>query len=128
MRTLIILGAIALSACVETPEADGASLFLENCASCHGSDAKGDGVMSRDLAKAAPDLTTLSARNGGIFPRDAVMSTIDGLNRAPHFSAAMPEFGAAGMGDTIIVEKDGIGTPVPADLLALTEFLESVQE
>ena len=39
----------------------------------------------------------------------------------------MPEFGAAGLGETVIVEKDGIGTPVPAELLALTEYLEGVQ-
>ena len=56
----------------------------------------------RHLIKTAPDLTTLSARNGGIFPINYVMSTIDGFNRALHFSGAMPEFGANGMGDTIV--------------------------
>lgn len=55
------------------------------------------------------------------------MSTIDGLDRGSHFSNAMPEFGAGDMGDTIIVEENGIGTPVPAELLALTEYLEDVQ-
>ncbi|MGY9032191.1 MAG: c-type cytochrome [Rhodobacterales bacterium] len=120
MRTIIILGAVALADCVDVAEPDGQRMFAQNCASCHGLDA--------NLIKMAPDLTTLASRNNGTFPRDYVMSTIDGLDRGTHFSGAMPEFGAGDMGDTIIVERDGLGTPVPAELLALTEYLERVQE
>jgi hypothetical protein len=69
----------------------------------------------------------IAARNDGVFPRDQVMSTIDGLDRGAHFSAAMPEFGAGDLGDTVIVESDGLGTPVPEGLLALTDYLESIQ-
>ena len=127
MRILVILTAIGLAGCVEVQEPDGRQLFMENCASCHGADAKGDGEMSQHLVKMAPDLTKLSIRNGGVFPTDEVMATIDGLNRAPHFSGAMPEFGAGDMGETIVVERNGLGTPVPADLLALTQYLEEVQ-
>ena len=128
MRILVILTAIGLAGCVEVQEPDGRQLFMENCASCHGADAKGDGEMSQHLVKMAPDLTKLSIRNGGVFPTDEVMATIDGLNRAPHFSGAMPEFGAGDMGETIVVERNGLGTPVPADLLALTQYLEELQE
>jgi hypothetical protein len=39
----------------------------------------------------------------------------------------MPEFGAEGLGMTVIVEHEGVGTPVPADLLALAAWLEGVQ-
>lgn len=129
MKSLSIIAALALTACVETPDApEGKQLYMDNCASCHGFDAKGTGEMADVLIKMPPDLTTLKARYKGEFPTDYVMSTIDGLSRKPHFSGAMPEFGAGGMGDTVIVEKDGIGTPVPSELLALTEYLESVQE
>ncbi len=127
MRITYLVAALGLAGCVDVAEPDGQRLFIDNCAACHGADGKGDGPMSRNLIQMAPDLTTLSARNGGVFPTDYVMSTIDGLNRDPHFSGAMPEFGAGGMGDTIIVERDGLGTPVPADLLMLTEYLESLQ-
>ena len=126
MRYFIILAALGLTACVEEP-VDGRTAYLENCASCHGYDAMGDGPTARALCVAAPDLTTISARNGGTFPRDQVMSIIDGLNREPHFSTAMPEFGAGDLGETIIVENDGLGTPVPQKLLVLTEYLESIQ-
>jgi hypothetical protein len=127
MRYLAILAVLGLAACVEEP-IDGRTAYLENCASCHGVDGKGDGPAARGLTVAPPDLTTISARNGGVFPTDQVMSTIDGLDRGMHFSAAMPEFGAGDMGETVIVEEDGLGTPVPMQLLLLAEYLESIQQ
>ena len=127
MRYLAILAVLGLAACVEEP-IDGRTAYLENCASCHGVDAKGDGPMARGLTTAPPDLTMIAARNGGVFPTDQVMSTIDGLDRGEHFSAAMPEFGAGDMGATVIVEEDGLGTPVPMQLLLLAEYLESIQQ
>lgn len=129
MKKLSIIAVLALSACIDTPEPQsGKQAFMENCASCHGVDAKGGGEMAAGLIIMPPDLTTLSQSNGGVFPSDYIMSTIDGLDRGTHFSDAMPEFGAGDMGDTVIVEKDGLGTPVPRELLALTEYLEAVQE
>lgn len=127
MRYFIILVAMGLAACVEEP-VDGRTVYLEDCAGCHGADARGGGIDARALSVAPPDLTLIATRNGGIFPRDQVMSTIDGLNRGAHFSPAMPEFGAGDMGETIIVEEDGLGMPVPAQLLALTDYLESLQQ
>ncbi len=110
------------------PEA-GAAAFREDCSACHGPGGRGDGSFGAQLLRQPPDLTRLAARNGGVFPRDRVMSTIDGFDRGEHFSAAMPEFGAGDMGPVVIVESaDGIGTPVPARLLALAAYLESIQE
>ena len=126
MRYFIILAALGLAACVEEP-VDGRTAFQADCAGCHGADARGNGPAASGLAIAPPDLTQIAARNGGTFPRDRVMSTIDGLNRGVHFSAAMPEFGAGDMGETIMTEEDGLGMPVPARLLALTDYLESIQ-
>ena len=127
MRYLMIFAALGLSACVEEP-IDGRTAFTENCASCHGASATGDGPAARGLAVAPPDLTTIAQRNGGTFPTDQVMSTIDGLDRGAHFSAAMPEFGAGDLGETVIVENAGLGTPVPMKLLLLTEYLQSIQQ
>ena len=127
MRYLVILAVLGAAACVEEP-IDGRVAYQENCASCHGVDAKGDGPIAAGLTTAPPDLTMIAARNGGVFPTDQVMSTIDGLDRGEHFSTAMPEFGAGDMGATVIVEEDGLGTPVPMQLLALAEYLESIQQ
>ena len=127
MRGIYFLAALALAACVEEP-IDGRTAYLENCAACHGADGTGDGPAARGLATAPPDLTMIAARNGGVFPTNQVMSTIDGLDRGEHFSAAMPEFGAGDMGETVIVEQDGLGTPVPMQLLVLTEYLQAIQK
>jgi mono/diheme cytochrome c family protein len=112
----------------EPPEVDGALAFAADCASCHGPGGQGDGVLAAGLDPKPANLTTIAARNGGVFPRDQVMSVIDGLARGQHRTSAMPEFGAGDMGETIIVETDeGLGTPVPARLLALTDYVESLQ-
>jgi mono/diheme cytochrome c family protein len=130
---LIATTAVSIQAC--TPDQDstrvdtmrGKQLFTENCAVCHGTDANGAGIASLGLGAPPPGLLTLSAKNDGVFPRDHVLSTIDGLSRHDHPTAAMPEFGASDMGPTILVEEGGLGTPIPANLLALAIYLESIQ-
>ena len=126
MQKFILLTLLALAACVDEDPVDGRTAFMDNCAACHGADATGNGPMARNLAVTPPDLTQITARNGGTFPRDAVMSKIDGYGTGGHDSA-MPEFGAGDMGDTVIVESNGLGTPVPLKLLMLTDYVESLQ-
>ena len=126
MRWAVAVFLLGTMGCVEEP-VDGRAAFKVDCAGCHGDDGRGGGRFSAGLDKQPPDLTGIAARNGGTFPRTAVMSIIDGLDRGAHFSPAMPEFGAGDMGDTVIVEQDGLGTPVPARLLALTDYLELIQ-
>jgi mono/diheme cytochrome c family protein len=131
MRHIALLAPLALMACVPSePEAvSGRNAFLENCAACHGTDARGAGPSAAGLDPAPSDLTRIAARNGGTFPRDRVMTIIDGYRRGAHFSGAMPVFGDTGLGDTVIVENpDGTGTPVPETLLALADYLESIQQ
>ncbi|MGZ9810642.1 c-type cytochrome [Pseudoroseicyclus sp. H15] len=121
---------LALAGCMSEPEeVDGAAFYAANCAACHGPEARGNGPAAAGLPTAPPDLTTLSARNGGTFPRDEVMSFIDGYTRGSHYGAVMPEFGAGDLGETILVENaDGTATPVPAALLAVTNYLQRLQE
>lgn len=126
MRSILTFGMLVLGACVEEPETPRV-IYLAECASCHGADGRGAGPAAAALDPTPPDLTTIAARNGGVFPRNQVMSTIDGLDRGSHFSAAMPEFGAGDLGETVIVEEDGLGTPIPIRLLALADYLESIQ-
>lgn len=103
----------------DMPEPDeGRVLFMENCASCHGLDATGS---------IGPDLTGLSAANGGSFPRAQVLSQIDGYGRGSLPVDAMPEFGSLLEGDTVPLEVDGGLTPTPRPLVALVTYLESVQ-
>jgi len=132
MKQIIWALPFAIMGCVEqeldVSAEEGARLYAANCAACHGTDAKGAGVVGVQLFNLPPDLTRLSADNGGVFPRNYVLGVIDGFERGTHFSAAMPEFGAGDLGPTVIVERDGLPEPVPARLLALGAWLETIQQ
>lgn len=126
------LAAMALSVAACTmpgmPEApEGERLFVENCAACHGADARGAGPETLGLGKVPPDLTLLAQGNGGVFPTAEVLSTIDGYVEGTHSGRTMPEFGASLGGMLVPLEVDGVLTPTPRALVALLRYLEEVQ-
>ena len=72
----------------------GQEYFMQYCASCHGTSAKGDGPLAPALRTSPPDLTKLSQRARGGFPSLAVAEVIDGRRVvASHGSAEMPVWG-----------------------------------
>lgn len=134
MRALLALtpaAALAVLAGCVTPPAEpvGRALFLDYCAACHGTEARGDGPAAADLDVSPPDLTRIAARNGGVFPGAQVMSTIDGYTRADQHGGSMPEFGALLEGPMIRYDSgDGRLTPTPKPLVDLAAYLESIQQ
>lgn len=131
VRMIAGLAAIAaLSACMPEDEMpSGAGLYGEYCAACHGADARGTGELAGRVGVPVPDLTKLSARNGGVFPLVRVMNKVDGYRRgsAPGHPV-MPEMGYLMEGPMVRVDVgDGTMTPTPAKLLAIAEYLEAVQ-
>lgn len=130
LKPIALLAVLALAACVpaEPEEESGADLFAQYCTTCHGDGGKGDGPTAADLPKPPADLTKIAARNGGTFPMVAVMSKIDGYTKGD--DAAMPELGIT-LSEGPMVRADlgdGVETPTPARLLALAEYLKSIQE
>jgi mono/diheme cytochrome c family protein len=118
-----------LAACMEEPEVSGAVYFADNCVACHGADGTGNGPLADGLPRPPADLTRISARHGGEFPRDYVMTVIDGYARDGRHADIMPEFGDGDLGELVIVDNgDGTGTPVPVMLLALADYLETIQQ
>ena len=122
---------IALAACLPMKDAvsipTGADDYADMCASCHGATGKGEGGIARDMGLAAPDLTQLAARNGGTFPKAAVMTQIFGYARKGHAGGSMPPFGDLLEGETVLVDTgDGIATPTPLRLVQLAEYLEAL--
>ena len=89
--------AILMAAAVSTwPQgADkGQAEYMDNCAGCHGADAKGAGPLSVNLKIKPTDLTLLAKRNHGNFDAAAVYQMIDGRNTRPtHRGAEMPIWG-----------------------------------
>ena len=132
MRTAALICLILpLAGCVPpVSDRSGRALFEDNCVGCHGAGGRGNGPAAAGLDRQPADLTGIARRNGGTFPMTRVMSVIDGYSRSQHGGQVMPEFGAVlGGGDTVLADTgDGILTPTPADLVAIAEYLRSIQE
>jgi mono/diheme cytochrome c family protein len=76
-------------------ELSGGEIFKSYCATCHGTDAKGNGPMAAVLKVPPPDLTTLSRRNNGRFPADHVATVLkNGVDVPAHGTAEMPIWGS----------------------------------
>ena len=103
---------------------DGAGIFRNYCAACHGPNGRGHGPVSKALRKKVPDLTKLSRRNGGAFPaihvRTTIMSGSDDLLPA-HGSKQMPIWGP--IFHEIEFDQD-LGN---VRLENVTKYLESIQ-
>jgi len=105
--------------------------FDANCASCHGVNGKGHGQMVEWLQRAPTDLTTLTKRNGGVFPVSRMYETIEGANVPSHGTREMPVWGT----DYRIKAAEYYGE-VPFDteahvrsrILALIEYISRLQE
>lgn len=109
--------------------AAGRALYETYCLTCHGDLGKGDGPGAATLGKRPADLTRIAARNGGVFSLAKVMSTIDGYTRKNDHGSIMPEMGLVLKdGPTVMVDTgDGVKTPAPQPLVALAEYLRSLQ-
>ena len=138
MRMMAIAGLLGLGVAAgcawnEMPEpGEGAALFAENCAMCHGADARGSGELAgeirREVGRKPADLTLLARAGKGVFPRAEVLSYIDGYTRGRLPEQNMPEFGLLLEGPTVPVDTgDGVMSPAPRPLVALMVYLESIQ-
>ena len=129
---LVLVVSMAISASAQiTPQrqpptrpVDGATIFRNNCAACHGLEGRGDGPVSKTLTRNVPNLTRLSQRNGGAFPAIHVRTTImfgadDTL--PAHGSKTMPIWGP--IFHEIEFDQD-LGN---VRLENITKYLESIQ-
>ena len=133
MRGIVLIGLLAslpAAAQERVPDLDlGAQVYAEACASCHGPAAQGDGPMAGALAIPVPDLTGLSARNGGSFPWLTVVHMVDGRTGLRGHGGPMPVFGALMKGDTVAVDApDGSPLIVSKRVLSVVDWLATVQK
>jgi mono/diheme cytochrome c family protein len=72
----------------------GAELYRLNCASCHGTDARGNGPVASFIKVEVPDLTRIAARREGSFPSEEIFKIVDGQSAiAAHGPRHMPVWG-----------------------------------
>jgi mono/diheme cytochrome c family protein len=131
----VILGAILLTISVLAVEGrsanagksqsieSGKKLFSQNCASCHGDDAKGAGPAAVALKVQPPDLTQLARQKNGKFPYDDVKKTIAGESSvSAHGSREMPTWGPLFLAMTGENQK-----AVDQRITNLADYLKSIQ-
>ena len=101
----------------------GRQIYKDHCASCHGSDAKGNGPVAPSLRKPPPDLTTLAKRHGGTFPEEYVTDVLRfGLGFSAHGSSEMPVWGPI-----FQYQEHYNEAAVRQRIKNLCEYLESIQ-
>jgi mono/diheme cytochrome c family protein len=128
LRFLPICLIAASPALAEDPDA-GAAIFQTHCATCHGSQAMGDGPLGGMLTIPPPDLTGLSARNDGVFPLARVLERIDGTTEVMAHGGPMPLFGLILEGPSeVVVAPDGSDIAAPEALIDIASWLMEVQQ
>lgn len=107
---------------------EGAALFAQYCATCHGRDATGQGPMAAVLLVQPTDLTALVAANGGVFPTERVVMRIDGRDPLVSHGSPMPVYGSFFEGaDASMKAPNGRPILTSQPIVDLIAYLESLQ-
>jgi len=105
--------------------------FVLNCADCHGVYGKGNGPATQVIPgfKSA-DLTLLSKKNGGLFPRQEVYDVVDGRKRlSEHYDpdTDMPLWGLTFQPEGREFSKEA-EEKVKARISGLVDYIEGIQQ
>jgi mono/diheme cytochrome c family protein len=127
LRILGPFAAVLLAAALPAQAADspnGAQLYMNHCAACHGADGEGGGPVAAVMQITVPNLRTLAQRNGGTFPTDAVTAYIDGRDvKAAHGDRQMPIWGDVFRGP----EQGTAERTVRERIAAVVDFVKGIQ-
>lgn len=130
MRLISLVMVLGLAAPAAAQDAmQGEALYGFYCATCHGRSATGNGPMSPSLVVSPTDLTTLSARNNGIFPTTRVVMRIDGREPLVSHGSMMPVYGDFFEGRDVATKAE-TGQPIMTSqpIVDLLAFLRGIQE
>ena len=133
----LLLGALSSQSLgQDQSEGSGVSSTAEHdfrlyCSNCHGEGGRGDGPKTFGLSGPPPDLTRLSERNGGVFPRERLQAIIDGREILKnHGDREMPVWGVwfKMEAEEDLGGAEGDEGTVQRRITNLIDFLETLQE
>ena len=116
---------VDISPSLANPSLVGSDTYAFYCAPCHGKDGKGRGPVASALKAPPADLTRLSARNGGAFPKDRVRLFVTNGEQnaiAAHGTSAMPVWGPT---FRALETSDKV---VSVRIFNVVAYLESIQQ
>jgi mono/diheme cytochrome c family protein len=106
-----------------TSAASGKEMYNAYCATCHGTNGKGDGPAAVALKTPPADLTALSSNNAGKFPSAKVAQAIRGDSAiSAHGSKEMPVWG-----NIFMRLSQGHESEVQQRIANLTKYVETLQ-
>ncbi len=121
----MFVGTLALPVIAEETTPNGRNLFLRYCAECHGDDARGGEGNS---TTPAPNMTKIAERRGSVWPMLEIISIVDGYTKTTAPQEGMPVISELTKGAQIEFDTgNGITVAVSANLMAIAQYLESIQ-
>ena len=128
-RLAFMMAATGLAACGKESEIKQvAALYGQHCAICHGADLRGGGGFGvNGLNRIPTDLTVLSVRNGGDFPRAEVITILRDYSSGEQAGRIMRPFAHLNADKRRRVRTEGGRVAIPAPQAALLAYLEAVQ-
>ncbi len=123
---ILVVAANARTAAAQS----GIQDYQNYCAECHGLGGKGDGPSRLTIPMNPPpnDLTVMARNNGGKFPFDRVVDSIDGRKSIPsHARLQMPFWGTTLQkpGKEFTPESDA---DVKRRIELMARYVESIQQ
>ena len=119
---LIIATAPALA------DSAGKQEYMVACAGCHGESAMGMGPFAEMLNTTTPSLVNLAEANGGVFPYDTVLATIDGRDGVRAHGSTMPIWGERFTDSATSRQGETADMVARGRVLSLVYYLQSIQK
>jgi mono/diheme cytochrome c family protein len=136
MSAYFIFSFLVLIAAASTHAADkpqgptdvvGKNEFVNYCASCHGSDGKGNGPIVHFLKRKPKDLTQLTKENSNVFPFERIWGVFDGTyTMTEHGSSEMPIWGYQFVREAQLENEPN--TTAKAKALDIILYIQVIQE
>ena len=124
---VLLLDVLATASEKELNEVVGKKEFVTYCASCHGSEGKGDGPVVNFLKRKPADLTKLTQSNGGVFPFERIYGVFDGTYVfTEHGTSEMPIWGYNFIQEAKEANKPS--TTAKAKALDIILYIQVIQE
>ncbi len=123
-----ILAAVVFAASPALADEAGEREFMVACAGCHGESAMGDGPLADLLSIQTPSLVQLSPQNDGVFPFEAILTTVDGRDGVRAHGSTMPVWGERYRTSATSERGETADMVARGRMLSLVYYLQSVQQ